>query len=115
MKNTINFFEFCDGFRDRVNFSYEGKRILFDFLENLEQETGEEIEYDPIGFCCEFEESSLDQLTQQYDEISELCAGFDKEQTDDLEKMREAIQEFLQDNTILCGITKDGNFIYQQF
>ena len=117
MKTTINFNEFCDGFRDRTNFSYEGKRVLFDYLENLEQETGEEIEFDPIGFCCEFSECDLEELIEQYDALKELCPAFDDEEPSikDWAKMHETAREFLENRTTLCGITKDGKYIYSEF
>jgi len=34
-------------------FSYDGLNALFDFYEVLEDETGEQIEFDPIAICCE--------------------------------------------------------------
>ena len=40
------------------NFTYEGKRALFDYLENLEEDTGTEIELDTIALCCEYSEYS---------------------------------------------------------
>jgi hypothetical protein len=120
MKTKINFNQFCDGFRDRTNFSYEGKQVLFDYLENLEQQLGqlgEEIEYDPIGFCCEFAESDLEELIEQYDALRELCPAFDDEEPSikDWAKMHETAREFLENRTTLCGITKDGKYIYSKF
>lgn len=59
MKTHVNFCDFCDRFRnaDRDNnFSFEGKRALFDYLENLENEIEEEIELDIVAFCCEYTE-----------------------------------------------------------
>jgi hypothetical protein len=59
MKQTVNFYDFCDAFRDHNredNFSYEGKRTLFDFLESLEDDTGQEQELDIIALCCDFDE-----------------------------------------------------------
>ena len=58
MKETITFERFCDGFRNgrESHFSYEGKRALFDYLESYEEDTGEEIEFDPIALCCEYTE-----------------------------------------------------------
>ena len=68
MKQTINFSEFCDGFTGsyKNNFSYEGKRALFDYLEELEESGGEEIEFDPISLCCEYAEydSALEAYNQ---------------------------------------------------
>ncbi len=57
MKTTVNFSEFCDAFEMRKeNFSYEGKRALFDYLEEYEEDTGQEIELDVIALCCEYSE-----------------------------------------------------------
>ena len=46
MYQSVNFSTFCDSFSDtyKNNFSYDGKRALFDYLENLEDGTGEKIE-----------------------------------------------------------------------
>ena len=38
------------------NFSYEGKKALFDYLEDLEADLEEEIELDVIALCCEYTE-----------------------------------------------------------
>ena len=54
MKKTINFYEFKNWFTKYRpnNFSDDGLIALYDMLENYEQDTGEEIEFDPIAFCC---------------------------------------------------------------
>ena len=42
MKTSVNFSQFCDAFRaaDRnENFSYDGKRTLYDFLEEMADQT----------------------------------------------------------------------------
>jgi hypothetical protein len=41
--------------RDK-QFTYEGKIALFEYLEQYEEETGEEIELDIIALCCEYTE-----------------------------------------------------------
>lgn len=59
MKTTINEHDFIEAFKDagRENqFSREGLIALFDYLEELEQETGEETELDVIALCCRFAE-----------------------------------------------------------
>jgi len=58
MKQTINFFQFRDAFGGdyKNNFSYDGKKALFEYLENYEEETNKEIELDPIALCCEYTE-----------------------------------------------------------
>lgn len=69
MKQTINFSQFCDAFirmnRDN-NFSYDGKKALFDYIEELEQEQGQEIELDVIALCCEWTESTVEEALDNY-------------------------------------------------
>ena len=70
MKQTVNFNDFCDAFRDmgrNENFSYKGKRALFDYLEETESDTGEEVELDVIGLCCEYNEDTIENILQNYD------------------------------------------------
>lgn len=71
MKRTINFSQFCDEFVNherQENFSYEGKRALFDYLEELEEDTGQEIELDIIALCCEYTEyADIDEFNGEYD------------------------------------------------
>ena len=59
MKRTINEHDFVDAFQgtDYQNqFSYEGKVALYEYLTELEDSTGFEIELDMIALCCEYTE-----------------------------------------------------------
>ncbi len=59
MKESVSFSRFSDAFQDYnrdSNFSYEGKRALYDWLEEYEDSTGEEQELDVIALCCDFTE-----------------------------------------------------------
>lgn len=59
MKDTLTTNQAADRlaqFRDGSHFSYEGARALVEYLEELEDECEEEIEFDPIAFCCEYAE-----------------------------------------------------------
>ena len=38
------------------NFSRDGLSALFDFIEEIEEQDGKEVEFDPIAFCVEFTE-----------------------------------------------------------
>ena len=63
MYQDVNFSQFCDSFlnMDRgTQFSYEAKRALFDYLTELEADTGEPIELDVIALCCEYQEIDCD-------------------------------------------------------
>ena len=68
MKTTVNFSDFVDGFQKmgRENqFSHDGLKLIFDYLESLE-EVVEEIEFDPIGICCTYTEYTLDVFNSDY-------------------------------------------------
>ena len=82
MKQTIDLYDFHRAFnvmgRDDP-FTYEGLSALFDMLTEYEEGTGEEIELDVVGICCEFTEyESLEELQQSYDDIRSLDDLADK-------------------------------------
>lgn len=58
MKITITESEFINRFMAirPENFSREGLAALFEHLEELERDLGEEIEFDPVGICCDWTE-----------------------------------------------------------
>ena len=48
-------------------FSHEGLNALFDYLEELSEDTGVNIELDVIALCCEFTEyADLEKIKSQY-------------------------------------------------
>ena len=59
MKQNATESDFVDGF-DRVgrseNFSRQGRRALYEYLTELEESCGEELEYDPVAVCCDYSE-----------------------------------------------------------
>ena len=75
MKKTITFSDFADAFRDygrEDNFSYFGLQALFEYLEQLEEDCGTEIELDIVAICCEFTEySDLDEIRGIYWDLPE--------------------------------------------
>ena len=66
----VSFNDFLEEFEKhgRENqFSYEGKRALFDYLEELSEDLGEPIELDIIALCCEFTEyDSIEAFNDDY-------------------------------------------------
>ena len=70
MHKQINFYDFERAFTNmgRENqFTYEGKRSLFNYLEEYEADTGQRINLDVIALCCEFTEfESLQEFKDQY-------------------------------------------------
>ena len=70
MYSTVNKNDFRDAFRrcDRDGqFSYCALGAIFDYIEESEQDLGQEAELDPIGICCDFAEmSDLEDFNEQY-------------------------------------------------
>jgi len=70
MHKQINFYDFERAFVNmgRENqFTYEGKKALFEHLEEYEESTGHKIELDVIAICCDFQEfESLEDFKCQY-------------------------------------------------
>lgn len=101
MKQRVNFSDFCDAFwgNYKDNFTYEGKRALFDYLEEYEESTGEEIELDIVALCCEYTEyeSAVD-CTKEYG---------------DEKRSEEKALAWLRDNTQV--IEFGGGIIIQDF
>ena len=100
MKEQVGFCQFCDRFRNmgrNEQFSYNGKKALFEYLEALEEDLDEEIDLDVIALCCEYTE---------YESINQ----FQGEYSDDY-----ATIEDIEDRTTVLRIEGKESFIIQQF
>jgi len=96
---SVSFSDFLQEFEryGRENhFSYEGKKALFEYLDELSEDIGEPIELDVIGICCDFTEyENLEEFNNNY--------GFDIESLEELEYYTTVIQ------------IDDDRFIIQDF
>lgn len=67
---TVSFSDFVEEFKNygrEDQFSYEGKKALYDYLNDLSEDMGEPIELDIIGICCDFTEySNLEEFNNNY-------------------------------------------------
>ena len=112
MKQTVNLHDFRDAFYSmgrEDNFSYEGLEILFNYLKDWEQGADEEIELDVIALCCNYAESTIDELIRDYAIDISDCAP------DDDEAIKDVVWEYMGQNTVVCGATADGSIVYTQF
>lgn len=78
MIQRITFTAFIDAFKAHARseqFSYEGFKALFEHIEELEQDTGEQLELDVIALCCDYSELDADELTSDTNVICELKNG----------------------------------------
>lgn len=111
MIQTIQLSDFRTAFArmDRKDqFSYEGLELIFDYIEDYERDNSEQTELDVISICCEWNELSAEDVIDQYD------TDIDTEsKTDD--EIAAAVDEWLNDETILAGQTAAGDFLFFQF
>lgn len=77
-----------------ASFTYNGASALYEYLTELEEDIGQEIQFDHVAIRCDYSEyKTLDEILNQYDNINTL---------DDL-----------RDNTTV--IEFDEGFIIQNF
>ena len=84
MKETVTKSMFMDSFTGgyRDNFSFDGKMALFEYLEEYEDSCSEELELDPIGFCCEFNEyENLEEFQENYNKVYKTIEDIEEDTT----------------------------------
>ena len=106
MKTTVNQSEFIDAFHryDRYDqFGYDALVSLFDYMEQLEEDCGEEMELDVIALCCDYSVDSVADIASNYNiDIADM----------DDDEARSAVLEYLQDNTTVVDENCNGQIIY---
>lgn len=108
MKTTVSRYDFERAFVDagrKEQFSYEGMGLLFDYFEEYEESTGEEIDLDVIAICCEYSEDTLEDIANNY--------GIDLVEVDE-DEQQEHVRDYLDAHTTLIGETPTG-FVYACF
>ena len=106
MKTTVSLYDFRREFEQcrPDNFSYEGLSILFDYLEELGDSCGEELELDVIGLCCEWSEDTPENIAANY--------SIDIE--DDGNALANVL-DHLNDETMVAGVTDAGTIVYLNY
>ena len=84
MKETVTAYRFRDAFMQsdtyKNNFSYEGLHALFEYIEQVEDDIGEEFEFDMVGICCDYTEyDSLEDFNADYTKVNKSISGCDVE------------------------------------
>lgn len=83
-------------------FSYEALGLLFDFFEDVSPN----MELDVIAICCDYSEDMPEDIAQNYSiDIEGLNEG----------EVKEAVEDYLNENTSLVGETSSGAFVYANF
>jgi hypothetical protein len=110
MKQSVNFSAFVDAFHayNRYDsFGYDGLRVIFDYLEDYEEQTGGEIELDVIAICCDYSLEHYTDIASNYSiDLSDADGDTDAEE--------QIVMDYLNDNTMVLGQCTDG-IVYQVF
>ena len=67
-----NFVNAFDGTSWASNFSREARYAIYDYLEELSESTGEDIELDVCAIACEYEEKDFNDIAQEYKDCFDL-------------------------------------------
>jgi len=109
MYQTLSIYDFENAFNKagrKDQFSYKAQSMLFDYLEQYEDDTGEKVELDVIALCCEYEESSVTDIAASYDIDIE---GLDNDDA------LETVMDYLNDNTQVVGAVGTDAVLFQSF
>lgn len=108
MKQTVSQYDFRNAFQQcrPDNFSYEGLSALFEYLEQWEEDCGEELELDVIAICCDFSEDTWQNIAANY--------RIDLEECDDDEEKQQAVADYLSDEGAFVAQFADC-FVYRNF
>lgn len=78
-------------------FSQDALGLLFDYLDQLSDDCGQQIELDVIGICCDYAEDTPEDIARYYSiDIDDVMC-------------------YLNDNSIVVGETDNGTIVYRQF
>ena len=97
------------------NFTRQGLKVLFKYLDELSEDTAQNIKLDVIALCCDYSEyKNLDEYLKDYSNQhgDELVKGFKNK-----EDFKVRIEEEINDKTILIKFSDDLNdgFIIQNY
>jgi hypothetical protein len=110
MKQSINFSDFIDAFKrfDRYDgYGYEALKVIYNYLEEYEESTGEEIELDVIAICCDYNVDTPLSIAENY--------GIEIDVNENDDEITQQVKDFLESATIMLGETADGQIVYQVF
>lgn len=96
MHITLNTQSFINAFNEVCpgSFSDEALVIIFEYYEGLE------VEFDPVAICCDFSESSIDEVIEEY--------SIDIEEGADEDEKTDAVQDFLNPKSGYSVILSSG-------
>ena len=107
MFTRVTLSDFCDAFPAagrKDQFSYDGLRVIFDYMEELEDSIGESLELDVIAICCDYYEMTPEEIIEAY------SIPYDAAKDD----LWDTVRDYLEDRTMIVGET-DDTIVFAQF
>ena len=108
MIQTVNLHDFRQAFHDcgrGEQFSYEALGCIFEYLEELEGDTGVPYELDVIALCCDIAEMTADEVRGAY----RLESSFPDDTNGDCDD----VINYINYNTVLIDQTDDTIIFFQ--
>lgn len=99
-----------DTFKD--NFSAEGLKALFEYLEEIEEATGQEMEFDMVAIACDFSEyTSADEAARECFTYEGMVYDEDGNETMTADEVEAKAVEFLVNDGVLVARLENGGVI----
>jgi hypothetical protein len=106
MIQTVTLHDFRSAFKNSgrdTQFSFDAQRLLFNYFEQVEEDTGEQIELDIIAICCEYTEENVLNVAEYYNIDIE---GIPEDE------VLQVVLDFIQEATSVVGVTVDKKIVY---
>ena len=84
------------------DFTPAGVRVLFDYLEEISEGSGEDTKLDIIELCCDYNEDTFSGIASNY--RIDLTDRYG-EAAEDEEEIKRIVLDYLNNNTVVCGVT----------
>ena len=88
-------------------FSIEALEAIYDYLDELSDCSGEPVEFDPVGICCDFAECHYTDIARDYNVDLSEC------ETD--EERIESVRDFIENETWTYVLADGVTIVYVQF
>ena len=99
MKQTVFRVDFIAAFHAAgrgEQFTADARSMLYDHFVQYERATGEELELDVIGVCCDYSEDRPEDIAASYDITGDVV-------------------EYLNREGVYIGTTRSGSIVYRRF
>lgn len=113
MKTTLSTYQYAEILCNdtNANWTRAGAFALVEYLEELEDDIGEEVDFCPVSLRCDFSQydSLIDWANDYFCTAGEMLEAIGLDSTADEDEIDEAIQEYIRDRGTLLEF--DGGII----